>query len=217
MCFDRFTDFFTNACFRVIVVLLLHALNLAFAKIPIGGHTVCACVAGSVVYMCVSVSLRSIFETIIPFEVVFVSILSLPLGDILYGMIKFIPVKNSRTGQTKRWAIGALEFSQCLCVAHQYLFPNQTHTNNRNLASHARVTSIRSQSKSRCEAWYSDYVRFQVCVSLSFSNLTSFIFKQAIGLSILLGISHPRWSLLSIRNLHSSTSDSRVFPRSSRI
>ena len=33
-----------------LAVLLLHATNLAFAKIPIGGHTVCACVAASVIW-----------------------------------------------------------------------------------------------------------------------------------------------------------------------
>jgi len=88
------------------VTLLFHATNLAFAKIPMGGHTVCACVAASVVAVCLSVSLRSIIETIIPFEVMFVGILSLILCDILFGMIKFIPVKDERTGQTKRWAIG---------------------------------------------------------------------------------------------------------------
>ena len=85
---------------------MLHGANLAFAKIPIGVHTVCACVAASVVFMCVSISLRSAIETIIPFEVVFMGISSLILCDILYGMIKFIPVKDERTGQTKRWAIG---------------------------------------------------------------------------------------------------------------
>ena len=82
------------------MTLLLHALNLAFAKIPVGGHTVCACVAASVVGVCVSISLRSIIEAIVPFEVVFVGILGLILMDILYGMIKFIPVKAERTGKT---------------------------------------------------------------------------------------------------------------------
>ena len=85
---------------------MLHATNLAFAKIPVGGHTVCACVAASVVVMSVSVSLRSIIETIIPFEAMFVGILTPILMDILFGMIKFIPMKDERTGQTKRWAIG---------------------------------------------------------------------------------------------------------------
>ena len=58
------------------------------------------------VAVCVSILLRSIFEEIVPFEVVFVFVLGLILMDILYGMIKFIPVKDERTGQTKRWAIG---------------------------------------------------------------------------------------------------------------
>ena len=88
------------------MTVLLHALNFVFAKIPVGRHTVCACVAASVVGVCVSISLRSIFETIAPFEVVFLGILSPILMDILFGMIKFIPVKDERTGQTKRWAIG---------------------------------------------------------------------------------------------------------------
>ena len=106
VCFNRFTE--SQKClFRSVqCTLLLHGLNLAFAKIPVGGHTVCACVVGSVLAVCASVSLRSIFETIIPFEVVFAVILCLNLMDILCGMIKLIPVKDERTGQTKRWAIG---------------------------------------------------------------------------------------------------------------
>ena len=106
VCFDRFTESQKCLLCSSTLKLLLHGLNLAFAKIPVGGHTVCACVAGSVVVVCASVSSRSIIETIIPFEVVFVSILGFTLMDILYGMIKFIPVKDERTGQTKRWAIG---------------------------------------------------------------------------------------------------------------
>ena len=106
VCFDRFTE--SQKCLLCSSggILLLHGLNLAFAKIPIGGHTVCAYVWISVILMCMSVSLRSIIETIIPFEVVFVGILGPILCDILYGMIKFIPVKDERTGRTKRWAIG---------------------------------------------------------------------------------------------------------------
>ncbi len=106
VCFDRFTESHKCLLCSAQAVLLLHALNLAFAKIPVGRHTVCACVAASVVGVCVSISLRSIIEAIVPFEVVFVGILGLILMDILCGMIKFIPVKDERTGQTKRWAIG---------------------------------------------------------------------------------------------------------------
>ena len=106
MCFYRFTESHKCLLCSVQTILLLHALNLAFAKIPIGGHTVCACVAASVVEVCVSILLRNMFETIVPFEVVFGAFLGFIFGDILFGMIKFIPVKDERTGQTKRWAIG---------------------------------------------------------------------------------------------------------------
>jgi len=106
VCFDRFTESHTFLLCSPQAVLLLHALNLAFAKIPIGGHTVWACVAASVIGVCVSISSRSIIETIVPFECVFIGFPSLILMDILCGMIKFIPVKDERTGQTKHWAIG---------------------------------------------------------------------------------------------------------------
>ena len=88
------------------MVLLLHATNLAFAKIPVGGHTVCACVAASAIVVLFSFLSRLFVESIVPFEVVITGILALIFMDILYGMIKFIPVKDERTGQTKRWAIG---------------------------------------------------------------------------------------------------------------
>ena len=95
-------------------------MNLAFAKIPIGGHTVCACVAASAVNVSISILLRSSIDTIVPFESLFVGILSLIATDILYGMIKFIHVKNKQTGQYKRWAIGMI-FSS---------FNSSSHTNN---------------------------------------------------------------------------------------
>ena len=44
--------------------------------------------------------------TIMPFEVLFMGILSLIITQPLYGMMKFIPVKDKRTGQTKTWALG---------------------------------------------------------------------------------------------------------------
>ena len=106
MYFDRFTESHQCLLCSYTTLFVLHATNLAFAKIPVGGHTVCACVAASVVAACVSISLRSIFETIIPFEVMFLGIIGVILTDILFGMIKFIPVKDERTGQTKHWAIG---------------------------------------------------------------------------------------------------------------
>jgi hypothetical protein len=83
-------------------------MNLAFAKVPIGGHTVCACVAASAVCVLISILMRSSLATIVPFESLFVVIIGLIGGDILYGMTKFIPVKNKQTGQYKRWAIGMI-------------------------------------------------------------------------------------------------------------
>lgn len=89
------------------MVLLLHATNMALAKIQIGLHTMSACIAMSALGVLISLSLRSMFETIAPFETLFVGLIAMLMSDVLYSMIKFIPVKNKRTGQTKRWAIGA--------------------------------------------------------------------------------------------------------------
>ena len=92
-------------------VLTLHATNLAFAKIPIGVHIIWACLAISLVTLMLSFLLRLGVSTILPFEQIFVGGLSFIFTDILYGMIKFIPVKDKRTGQTKRWAIGTVSSS----------------------------------------------------------------------------------------------------------
>ena len=89
-----------------IAVLLVHATNLAFAKIPLGLHTVYACAAVSGTAILLSFMFRAMVGSIVPFEVLFIGIINMILCDILYGMIKFIPVKDRRTGQTKRWAIG---------------------------------------------------------------------------------------------------------------
>ena len=87
-------------------MILLHAINLAFAKISIGIHTVRACIAVSAVCVLLSFLLRRVPGTIMPFEVLFIGILSLIITQPLYGMMKFIPVKDKRTGQTKTWALG---------------------------------------------------------------------------------------------------------------
>jgi hypothetical protein len=94
-------------------------MNLAFAEIPIGGHTVCACVAMSAVSVLISILMRSSLNTIVPFEMLFASFLSLTVGDILYGMIKFISVKDKRTGQVKRWSIGMIFSSFILHRTHE--------------------------------------------------------------------------------------------------
>ena len=104
---------------RTIATLILHAINLAFAKIPLGVHTIWACLATSAVLFVLSFLLRLGVSTILPFEVTIVGVLTMIVSDILYGMIKFIPIKNKRTGQTKRWAIGI--FLSCISDEQLYL------------------------------------------------------------------------------------------------
>ena len=99
---------------RTMATLVLHTLNLAFAKIPLGVHTLWSLLATSIVAFVISFLLRLGFSTIFPFEVVIVGVLAFILSEILYGMIKFIPVKDKRTGQIKRWAIGT--FSLLLLI-----------------------------------------------------------------------------------------------------
>ena len=93
--------------YRSLAALLLHAMNLAFANIPLGFHTFNACVAVSTVCMSLSMFLRSVVTTIVPFEAVFVAVLSIFATDIVYGMIKFIPVKDKRTKKIKRYSLGS--------------------------------------------------------------------------------------------------------------
>ena len=91
-----------SSYYSIITILVMHAMNLAFAKIPIGAHSMCACVATSAIGVLISILLRSSLKTIVPFEAMFISIIGQIAGDILFGMIKFIPVKDKRTGQVKR-------------------------------------------------------------------------------------------------------------------
>ena len=122
-------------------------MNLAFAKIPIGVHTVWACLAASLVFVLLPFLFRLEVSTILPFEAIIVGVLTTIVGDILYGMIKFIPVKDMRTGQTKRWAIGTFFYSfMMISFSPMLTFLQLDDTQYRNVASHAGITSIRSQS-----------------------------------------------------------------------
>jgi len=114
-----------------------------------------AMVAIGTLYALISILLRQIFTTILPFEIVILPLIVIPLMDILYGVLKFIPVENERTGQVKRWAIGTHTISPKISkLEHTF----HTQKKNRNLASHAGITSIRSKSESCCQARYSNYV-----------------------------------------------------------
>jgi len=92
--------------YSLTTILNLHAMNFSFAKIPIGIHTVLACFAVFCVEMFLLTLFRGTIKTIVPFEAAFLTMGAIPLMNIVYGMIKFIPVKDERTGQTKKWAIG---------------------------------------------------------------------------------------------------------------
>ncbi len=67
----------------------------------------------------VSILIRQVFATILPFEPLFVMNIGLFLGNVLFAMIKFIPVKDERTGQVKRWALGTNHISQISLLARQ--------------------------------------------------------------------------------------------------
>ena len=102
-----FFSLFNESLFRsILAVFFFHAANYAFAKIPIGVHTMLACIAMSAIVVFLSSLLRSFSGSIVPFEALIMGFPTLILGDILYGMIKFIPVKDERTGLTKRYGIG---------------------------------------------------------------------------------------------------------------
>jgi hypothetical protein len=129
-----------------IVVFDLHAMNYAFANITIGGHTMCALVAVSSICVLISILLRSLLGTIVPFEAMFIGCLSFVVGDILYGMIKFIPVKDKRTGQTKRWAIGMTTLNQSLHLFSIFITIHMTtYTQERGFTCLRHIDSISEQ------------------------------------------------------------------------
>jgi hypothetical protein len=198
-------------------------MNRAFAKIPIGVHTMLACPAFFLFYILLSILLRSVLDTIVPFEAVLLGTLGMPLMTVLYGMIKFIPVKNERTGRTKRWAIGIyLRFLRHITIKTYTYIHTHTHTH-RNMDSHACIASIRSESQSCRETSCSNHVRVLLCVCIPIiydsHHLILFISCQPTPQKfcnvIRFCLPSPRWTLLSIRNLPSSSSYSRVLHRSS--
>ena len=89
-----------------IASLVMHALNQAFARIPYGFHTLTATLAGSVICILISVTLRFFISTIVPFEALFVGIFGLVLAELLYSFLKCIPVRDEITKQVKLYAVG---------------------------------------------------------------------------------------------------------------
>jgi len=86
-------------------VLLLHALNFVFAKVSVGTHSALAVLFVALVAIPLSCCLRIITGSIVAFEAVFVGAVGFLLTDILYGMLKVIPVNIQ--GKTKMYNIGS--------------------------------------------------------------------------------------------------------------
>ena len=79
------------------------------------------------------------------------------------------------------------------------------------MASHAGITSIRSQSESKRKAWHSNSVRICVNVLINILFLHTFFYPwQTIYKRLQFGVPYSRWYLLSIHFYHSSLSDSRL-------
>jgi hypothetical protein len=156
-------------------------MNLAFAKIPIGGHTVCACVAMWAVCVLISILMRSSLNTIVPFEALFIGILGLIVADILFGMIKFIPVKNKQTGQYKRWAIGMIFSSFILHHTRTTHSHNKTGTWLHMPASHRFDLKARAAVKRGIQT-----TQFAVAFALAYPLLGGLFFQSGFFIQALL-------------------------------
>ena len=102
---------FVGCLCSVYSILLLHVTNLAFARVPLGVNTPLTILVVGVLCFLMSSFFRQIFSSIFPLEQVVVGLLSFILADVLFGMIKFVPVRNQVTGKTKNYSIGAFAFS----------------------------------------------------------------------------------------------------------
>jgi hypothetical protein len=85
---------------------VFHGLMHAFLKIPIGTHTIVNWFSVSCIMILVSIMLRKINNnTVLGFELIVVAILGLALRRILFIRLQIIPIRETRTDQTNRWAI----------------------------------------------------------------------------------------------------------------
>ena len=105
---DTTSRIWAGSLCRVYSILLLHLMNTTFAKIPMGYHTFSAIIIVGMLCCFISFSLRKIFGSMAPLDGVLVGVLAFIFTDIAFGMTKFIPVRDRRTGQTKNYNIGTL-------------------------------------------------------------------------------------------------------------
>jgi len=111
VCVCVLIELFRTCCnfvhlYSVYAVSLIHVLNLAFANIPIGVHSLFAFAALSILCFLTSSALKATVTSILPLEASVAGFVNFIITDILFGMIKFIPVKDKRTGQTKHYGVG---------------------------------------------------------------------------------------------------------------
>ena len=83
-------------------VFMLHSLNLSFAKIPIGLHSILALIMIAGPMFLVSASLRTLIQTILPFEALLCSLIG-GLGVEILLSVKMIPIKNRLTKEIQFW------------------------------------------------------------------------------------------------------------------
>ncbi len=86
-------------------IFLLHALNLAFAKIPIGRHTVFASLMACIMGTCSSILIRLMYGSIMPFETLIMVCIAIPSHDILFYRMDIVPAKNKHTHTKTNWSL----------------------------------------------------------------------------------------------------------------
>jgi hypothetical protein len=117
----------------------------------------------------------------VPFESLFCPPLSLIATDILFGMIKFIPVKDKRTGQVKRWSIGMIFPSFILHHTRTTLSHNKTGTWLHMPASHRFDLKARAAVKRGIRT-----ALFAVAFALAYPLLGGLFFQSGIFIQALL-------------------------------
>ena len=91
--------------YSVFSVVFFHALNLAFAKIPPGMHTITACIINSGVGIFSWIFVRFLYGSIVPFEALVMACVAYPSHDILFYRMNIIPVKNKDTHMNTMWSL----------------------------------------------------------------------------------------------------------------
>ena len=90
--------------FSVIGQLVHHGLRRVFLKIPMGSHILFDYFIGSFYMVLISIVIRLSSITILPFNLILITIVGIIVDNTL-NRVKFIPIQDTLTNQTKRWSI----------------------------------------------------------------------------------------------------------------